>query len=138
MPEKVIAVDPGRKKCGVAVVGRNSRIIIKAVIPAAELVARVQELVHSQKISIVVLGNRTGSQAAKKVLQDIKAGGEQLTVIAVDEHRSTDEARRRYWQDNPPRGFWRLFPTTMQVPPCPVDDYVAVILAERYFAANGV
>ena len=38
-----------------------------------------------------------------------------------------------YWREHPPRGLMRLIPVTMQVPPVPVDDYVAVILAERYF-----
>jgi len=30
----------------------------------------------------------------------------------------------------------RLIPVTMRTPPVPVDDYVAVILAERFFRQN--
>ena len=33
-----------------------------------------------------------------------------------------------------PRGLRRLLPTSMQVPPVPVDDFVAVILGTRYLA----
>ncbi|HKM17981.1 MAG TPA: pre-16S rRNA-processing nuclease YqgF, partial [Limnochordia bacterium] len=33
---------------------------------------------------------------------------------------------------HPPRGWRRLLPVSLQTPPVPIDDYVAVILAQRY------
>ena len=48
------------------------------------------------------------------------------------EYRTTDDAKRAYWAAHPPTGWRRFFPTSMQVPPAPVDDFVAVLLAKRY------
>ena len=38
---------------------------------------------------------------------------------------------------NPPRGWRRLLPVSMQMPPEPYDDYVAVILAQRFLRGDG-
>jgi hypothetical protein len=54
-----------------------------------------------------------------------------MTLKVVDEYRTTEEAKKLYWQVNPPKGWRRFLPVTMQVPPEPVDDLVAVILARR-------
>jgi hypothetical protein len=50
----------------------------------------------------------------------------------VDEHLSSVEARSRYLDDHKPRGIARLIPKGMRTPPEPIDDYAAVVLAERY------
>ncbi len=135
MDEIVIAVDPGRDKCGVAVVGRQAGVLYKSVVAADKMAAAVAELAARHAAGTVVLGDRTGRKAAQAALAALRPGGRELAVRLVDEHRSTDEARTRYWRDHPPRGLARLVPVTLRVPPTPVDDYVAVIIAERYFLA---
>ncbi|MEN6414716.1 MAG: resolvase [Veillonellales bacterium] len=129
----IIAVDPGREKCGVAVVHKTNGALWRQVVAAVAMADTVSRLAAQYAISTVVLGDRTTSRQAAGKLAGILVNGGPLTVIPVDEHRSTDAARQRYWRENPPRGLKRLIPVTMQVPPVPVDDYVAVILAERYF-----
>ena len=47
---------------------------------------------------------------------------------------TTMNARRRYWRENPPGCLARLVPEGMRLPPRPIDDYAAVLLAERYLA----
>lgn len=133
MAEVVIAVDPGRDKCGVAVVARAGKVLHKSVVAAGRLAETVRELAVGYGISTVVVGDRTGRREAMAALTALAPDGRALDVRAVDEHRSTDEARARYWRDNPPRGLGRLVPVTLRVPPVPVDDYVAVILAERFY-----
>jgi len=133
MTDAVIAVDPGRDKCGVAVVGRQGGVLCKSVVAAGRMAAVVAELAMRHTVDTVVLGDRTGRKDAMAALAAIRPGGRELTIRLVDEHRSTDEARARYWRDHPPRGLARLVPVTLRVPPVPVDDYVAVIIAERYF-----
>ncbi len=54
----------------------------------------------------------------------------------IDEHRSSEQGRRRYFRENPPRGWRRLLPVGLQTPPRAYDDYVAVVLAERYLASR--
>ncbi|MDD4599676.1 MAG: pre-16S rRNA-processing nuclease YqgF [Negativicutes bacterium] len=129
----VIAVDPGREKCGVAVVRQTQEVLYKSVVETARLTEIITKLAQEYSTLTVILGNRTTSRENKKILEKISINNQQLVVKLVDEHRSTDAARVRYWQENPPRGLKRFIPITMQVPPVPVDDYVAVILAERYF-----
>ena len=129
----VVAIDPGREKCGLAVVHKEQGIIYKTIIATPGLAAAAADLAVVYKLTTVVIGNSTTSVTARAELDAIRVNGRRLTLIPINEYRSTDEARKRYWQDNPPRGLKRLIPTTLQVPPVPVDDYAAVILAERYF-----
>lgn len=128
---RVIAVDPGREKCGLAVFD-GGRLAKKAVLPRAEILAAVVSLY--QEGTVLVVGDRTGSRNFVSDLEQ-KSGIIDTDICLIDEHRSSEEARRRYWQDHPARGLRRLLPLGLQVPPVPVDDYVAEILGERYFAS---
>ena len=136
MNEIIIAVDPGREKCGIAIVEQQTGVLTKKVINTTELAPIVQQLSTDYHTTTLVLGDGTSSREAKQTLEQIKITGLPLKIIFIDERHSTDEARCRYWRENPPQGFKRFIPVTMQVPPGPVDDYVAIILAERYFAKN--
>lgn len=80
----------------------------------------------------LVIGDRTGSKEFLADLEQNPVRGDIPEIHKVDEHLSTLEARHRYFVDNPPKGLKRLIPRTMLTPPVPIDDYVAVILAERY------
>jgi len=130
----VIAVDPGREKCGIAAVDQRRGVLIRQVIATSSLAEMVQEWAKMYHTTVVVLGSRTSSKEARQKLQGLMTDAGPLSVVMVEEHRSTEEARLRFWQESPPRGLWRLVPTGMRTPPAPVDDLVAVILAERYFA----
>jgi len=134
MSSIIIAIDPGREKCGVAVVDQQQGVLMKQVIATSELANRVKSWAEQYRVQQVVMGDGTSSQGAMKSLKDVTIAGQALVIEFIDEHHSTDEARSRYWKGHPPRGLMRLVPVTMRVPPEPVDDYVAVILAERYFA----
>ncbi|MCE5287318.1 MAG: pre-16S rRNA-processing nuclease YqgF [Pelosinus sp.] len=133
--EIVISIDPGREKCGLAVVKRPNIIIHKGIVPTKNLVAAVQGLAAQHGAARVILGNGTSSSEHSKRLHELVLQNKVQDIVSVDEYRTTDMARIRYWQENPPQGWRRFVPVTMQVAPVPVDDYVAVILAERYFKA---
>lgn len=132
----VIAVDPGREKCGIAVVSKEKGLIEKHVIDTSSLARVAEELSAKHAEVIIVLGDGTAHHEARNTLEKIIVNSRPLHVALINEKHSTEEARSRYWQDNPPKGLWRFFPVTMQVPPTPIDDYVAVILAERYFSLS--
>lgn len=125
----VAAVDPGREKCGVAVVAENGDVLEQSVVAtvwlADEMAARAQRF-HPD---LILLGNGTTSCAAEETIREALPD---IPVETVDEYRTTDEAKRAYWKANPPTGWRRFIPTSMQAPPAPVDDFVAVILAQRY------
>lgn len=132
-PDIIIAVDPGREKCGIAVVQKPNAVIHKAIILTKDIAAAILKLTVKHNIYTVVVGNGTSSGELNKNLEELKIAGKIEEVISINEYRTTDMARIRYWQENPPQGWRRLLPVTMQVIPVPVDDYVAVILAEKYF-----
>lgn len=127
----MLAVDPGTRKTGVAVVqGRcasDIRVLERLVIRPELLLEEVRRLLELWPTSTVVAGDRTGSRAAVEAL-----AGSGIAVSTADEHMTSLQARARYFADHPPRGLWRLIPISMRTPPEPVDDYAAVILAERY------
>jgi len=128
-PRAILAVDPGRDKCGVAVVTFAGEALAQEVVPADALAARAGELAGRYGVSVIVVGDRTGAVAA---LEALESALPEIETAAVNEHRSTEDARRLYFHDHPPRGWRRLIPVGMQSPPRPYDDYVAVILARRY------
>ena len=129
----VLAVDPGRDKCGVAVVEREGMVLHKKVVLRSRLADAVSALVNQYPVAKIIVGNGTTSKEVMALLGNFMIQGRKLSVVKVDEYRSTDEARAYYWVENPPQGWKKLIPVSMQVPPVPVDDYVAVILAKRYF-----
>lgn len=131
MKDCVLSIDPGREKCGVAVVGKDSGVIWKEVVSTSSLASIVTDLVAMHDVQTIVVGDRTSYRSAVNIISSL--GDTSLDIVAVDEHHSSEEARSRYWREHPPSGLLRLVPLGLQVPPVPVDDYVAVILAERYF-----
>ena len=126
MSRPVLAIDPGREKCGVAVLASDGRVLVQEVVATAALDAAVGTLIRAYEPN-VIMGNGTTSADAKKRVEALG-----VSVTLVDEYRTTDAAKCAYWEAHPPRGWRRLMPRGMLVPPVPVDDFVAVILAQRY------
>ena len=125
----VLAIDPGRFKCGIAVVadGSQPEVLHRAVIPTDQLSHVLTDLADRYRPEVILVGNGTTASGAAG---EAKATG--LPVEIVDERFTSIEARRRYFAEHPPRGLRRLIPTSLQTPGRPIDDYVAAILAERY------
>lgn len=129
----VLAVDPGRLKCGVAV-GRRGLILARSVVPLDRVAEVVGAWARQFGARRLVVGEGTGSGAVRRALAS-QAGLPPLEI--VEETGSTLEARRRYFRDHPPRGWRRLLPLSLQVPPEAYDDYVAELLLERALRAGG-
>ena len=127
----IAAVDPGREKCGVAVVALDGAIIKRLVVPTLTLQEEIASILTTGKIQVLLCGNGTGSTEQAAMLQEL-AEQHKAQFLVVDEKHTTEQARKLYWQQQPPQGWRRLLPTTMQTPPVPVDDYVAVLLAWKY------
>ncbi len=125
----VAAIDPGREKCGVAVVADNGEVMEQSIVATVWLADEIAARVRQFSPDLILLGNGTTSRTAEATIREAATD---IPVEIVDEYRTTDDARRAYWKANPPTGWRRFFPTGMQVPPEPVDDFVAVLLAQRY------
>lgn len=128
----VLAIDPGRAKCGMAV-GRRGAILARAVVPLDALVETVRVWVEAFGVGEVLLGAGTGHDRVRALLAAVPG---LPPVRTVPERSSTLEARRRYFAEHPPRGWRRLLPLSLQVPPEEYDDYAAVVLIERVTAGG--
>lgn len=134
---RIMAVDPGREKCGLAVVEHGGVVVFRTIVHVDRLVDTAAQVIRQLEPEAVVLGNRTGSgDAARRLaeLPEVRALG---GVRVVDESFTSLEARRRYFQAHPARGLWRFVPVGLRLPPEPVDDWAAVVLAERYLKGPG-
>jgi RNase H-fold protein (predicted Holliday junction resolvase) len=126
-----IAIDPGRAKCGVAVVEASGAVQHQCVVPTetlcAELAARLKQF---PVVAAIVVGCGTG---CKELIARIADAASPIPVEQVDEAHTSEEARRRWVQTHPPSGLGRLMPSSLRCPDAPYDDYVAIILAERWW-----
>ncbi len=123
-----LGVDPGSFKTGFACVGSNGEIIKMDILPTEALAELLPDILVD-KPSAVILGNGTNS---KKIQELFLAAVADLQIIVVEESYSTEEARKLYWQENPPQGWRKIVPLGLQVPPVNLDGYAAVVLVRRY------
>ncbi len=129
-----LGFDPGRDKCGLAVMGQDLQLDYHQVVSATEAIATIQSLLQKFSISIVVMGDRTTAKQWQSQLKQVLPVT--IEIVMVDEHNSTLEARKRYWQMYPPTGLTKLIPQGLREPPRPIDDLVAILLIERYLKAT--
>jgi RNase H-fold protein (predicted Holliday junction resolvase) len=127
----LIGFDPGRDKCGVAIVDRDQGVMIHEVVTSGQAISRLDHLFRHYSVEYLVIGDQT---ASKPWQQNLQAAFPELSIVTVDERHSSLEARDRYWQMYPPQGLTRLIPQGMRQPPRPIDDIVAILLIERHLA----
>ena len=155
----ILGFDPGRDKCGVAVMtddggahtpapatvanGTNNlgngsvqftdkaaaNIMFADVVAADEAIATVLSLTQTYPVSLMVMGDQTMAKQWKSTFEPLVS----IPIVLVDERYSTLEARDRYWTLYPPKGLTRLIPKALRSIPRPIDDVVAIILIERYW-----
>jgi RNase H-fold protein (predicted Holliday junction resolvase) len=128
----VLAIDPGSSKCGMALVKRieddRVQLLWHGVVPTSAVVPKLHEAYIHAPYQMIIMGGGTYS---KNVVQRIREHLPSMAILVVDERDTSLQARERYWENNPRRGWRRFLPATLQVPPDQVDDYAALILAER-------
>ncbi|MCS6942517.1 MAG: pre-16S rRNA-processing nuclease YqgF [Geminocystis sp.] len=127
----VLGFDPGRDKCGLAVLDANSVPLYHQVVSSDEVIPTIAALSRHFPLERIVMGNLTTSKQWQKRLKEEL--GLSIPLELVDETNTTLEARSRYWQMYPPGGLVRLIPPGLRIPPRPIDDIVAIILVERYY-----
>jgi RNase H-fold protein (predicted Holliday junction resolvase) len=137
MERVVLAIDPGSSKCGMALVKREAdgemKLLWRAISPREEVVFRIEEAAKVHTFSFIVIGRGTSS---KTLVTEIRDAFPSAGILLVDEAETTIQARERYWEHHPRKGWRKLLPSTLQMPPTPVDDFAALILAERVLMAQ--
>ena len=129
MSRVILGIDPGTRKAGYAIVDGTGGVLIQGIEELERLPARVAEISAAHEIRAVALGTGTNAEGLKEILAVVG-----VPVYLVDERETTLRARILYFADHPPRGWRRLVPLGMQVPPRPIDDYAAILIARRYLA----
>lgn len=132
MNDEILAIDPGKEKTGIAIL-KNSDVLEHKIINSEELVQIIKSLLEKYIIKTIVMGNGTSS---KKKYDLLKQEFIDRDIVLINEYRTTDEARKLYFQENPPKGWKKLIPLGMQVPPVPVDDYAAIVIGRKYLKDN--
>ncbi len=97
----IAALDPGRDKCGFAVLEENGSILQQRVIETSCLEQEIDTALAKYTIDVLVKGHGTTSQQAR---QRIEKACPQLRLLVVDEYRTTELAKKAYWKAKPPRG----------------------------------
>lgn len=130
----IAALDPGREKCGLAVLAGDGHTLWQKVIETKALERAISMTRAAYAFSTLIKGNGTTSrQAGERLAVQFP----DLAVTTIDEYRTTELARDYYWADHPPKGLKRLLPLGLQTPSVPVDDYAAVILGRRWIQSQG-
>jgi hypothetical protein len=129
----VLAIDPGRAKCGLAVVDEGLRVHYRAVVLTEELPTVIPALCSRFSPLTIIIGDGTGSAPVRAAVNGLSV---ECPVRSVVESRTSEAARARYVSEIPARGFRRLLPRSLRTPETPYDDFVAVILAERWWAES--
>ena len=130
-------IDPGRYKIGVAFAEGDS-LLFSAIIPKAaegilfesfrkkdwnalepwKKIGETKSL-EGRTLERIYLGNGTSSEDLSKSLSEI------CELEITDEYGTTLKGRELYWKLYPPRGLWKLIPTTLRTPSRDIDDLAA-------------
>lgn len=131
-PRVAIGVDPGRAKCGLAVLDTEGALLHRSIVPADECATAAADLAARFTPAVIVLGDGTGSAAIRA---EIEAAAPGVPIEVVEESHTSEEARRRRVAEER-RGWRRLVPAGLLTPSTPYDDLVATILAERWLSSH--
>ena len=107
----ILGFDPGRYKCGLAIVSLDRSLCYHEVVLAESVLEHIESLRQTYPISLIVMGDQTGAKIWKQELSRLN---------------------ERDWEMFPPKGLNRLLPQSKRSIPRPIDDIVAILLIERY------
>ena len=125
----LMGIDPGRNKCGVAVLTDEGKEVLKEISKTSDLSKKLEDLLQDYSIDKIILGNGT---YADKVFNILKLFFDEKEIIFVEEENSTYIAEEKYLKENPPLGLSFLNKVMKFKPKRPLDDYTAVVLVEKY------
>ncbi len=131
---KLLAVDPGRVKCGLAAIVSDGTVLAKTSVPFDGVAAAAAELAAMHETELIVIGNGTGSAEVIAKLQAEPALPRSIEKIG--EKNTTLEARKLYEKDHPLPWPLKFFPRWLFGNPRALDAYAAVAIGLRYIETN--
>ena len=126
---RVISIDPGKSKCGLVLAEISEKIVYKAVIIKSELLEKyVRNLINTEDISQIIIGNGTTSREIREKLHFFKK-----EIITFEEKNTTYRAKARYFELFPISGLKFLIPKEVFILNKNLDAISALIILEDYY-----
>lgn len=128
--DKVIAIDPGKSKCGFILADIDTYSVNEAsVVESSKMFDLLVLIQNKYIISNVFLGNGTTSKYWEKAFSH----SFDFSINLIEEKGTTLRARDRYWEIWPPNKLYKLIPRGLILPSKQLDPIAALILLEDYF-----
>ncbi len=134
---RILAVDPGQDKAGLALTDGDGEPIWLGILAIENFAEEFEELFDGElsgqlnELEVVVIGDGTGSEVLEEILKSVLKS--ETRFIKINEWGSTDEAielYRQYEKTGPIKNiFFKIFNWR---PESPIDQYAALVLARRY------
>ena len=125
---KVVTIDPGKSKCGLVLAEISEKKVYEAIILKSELLENyVRNLIASEDISQIVIGNGTTSREIREKLYFFKK-----EIITFEEKNTTFRAKARYFELFPISGLKFLMPREIFILNKNLDAISALIILEDY------
>ena len=126
---RVLAIDPGKSKCGLVLAEISEKKVYKAIILKSELIENyVRNLITTEDISQIIIGNGTTSHEIREKLLFFKK-----EIITFEEKNTTYRAKARYFELFPIIGLKCLMPREVFILNKNLDAISALIILEDYF-----
>ena len=125
---RVIAIDPGKSKCGLVLAEISEKKVYKAIILKSELLENyLRNLITVEDIELIILGNGTTSGEVREKLHFFKK-----EIITFEEKNTTYRAKARYFELFPISGLKSLIPREIFILNKNLDAISALIILEDY------
>ena len=125
---RVIAIDPGKSKCGLVLAEISEKKVYEAIILKSELLENyVRNLIAAEDISQIIIGNGTTSREIREKLYFFKK-----EIITFEEKNTTYRAKARYFEIFRISGLKFLMPREVFILNKNLDAISALIILEDY------
>jgi len=125
---RVIAIDPGKSKCGLVLADISQKKVYEAIIiKSAFIENHVRNLITAEDVSQIIIGNGTTSREIREKLYFFKK-----EIITFEEKNTTYRAKARYFELFPISGLKFLIPREVFILNKNLDAISALIILEDY------
>ena len=126
---KVIAVDPGKYKCGIVFADLEMKLVNEAIVIKTDMLSNyIKKIFQNHYDLTILIGNGTSSKKLITLLS-----GFEYRIISVEEKNSTYRAKQRYFEIFPPAGLKVFLPREIFILNKNLDALAALIIMEDYY-----
>ena len=126
---KVIAIDPGKSKCGLIKADIEEQKVYEAVVIKSNLLLGYIKKINQNENNLqFLIGNGTSSKTYIKDLNKLLPN-----LVITEEKNSTFRAKKRYFEIFPLKGIKCFLPREIFILNKNLDALAALIIMEDYF-----